>query len=92
MTSPLPSTTREERQAAWARLGQESLALQKDMREQYYTRFKTEARRLRDDLWARLPVDTRDPQSVLFYDYGLNLISLRHIADDLERLSKMLPE
>jgi S1-C subfamily serine protease len=88
----LPKTTREEREAAWVKLGDESIALQKDMRQQYHARFKTEAKQLRDDLWARLPVDARDTRSVRLYDYGLDLVELRHIADDLERLSKMLPE
>jgi hypothetical protein len=89
---PTPSTTREEREAAWAKLGDESIALQKEMRQQYYAELKREAKRLRDDLWARLPIEARDARSVRLYDYGLDLVELRHLADDLERLSKMLPE
>lgn len=88
----LPTTTREERQAALAKLGEEYIALGKDIRQQYQTSFKAEAKRLRDDCWARLPTAARDPRSVRLYDYGLDLVELRHLADDLERLSKMLPE
>jgi hypothetical protein len=88
----LPDTTREDREAASARLGEEFIALQKDMRQQYHERFKAEAKRLRDDFWARLPITARDTRSVRLYDYGLDLVDLRHLADDLGRLSKMLPE
>jgi S1-C subfamily serine protease len=86
------NATREEREAASARLGDQFLALQEEMKQQYHARFKAEAKRLRDDFWARLPIESRDPKSVLLYDYGLSLWELRHLADDLERLSKMLPE
>jgi S1-C subfamily serine protease len=85
-------TTEEERQAASARLSNQFLALQEEMKQQYHARFKPEAMRLRDDFWARLPVGSRNPQSVLLYDYGHDLYTLRHLADDLERLSKILPE
>jgi hypothetical protein len=86
------AATREEREAAWARLSKESSVLRREMRQQYQTTFKAEAKRLRDDFWARLPTAARDPRSVRLYDYGLDLVELRHVADDLERLSKMLPE
>jgi S1-C subfamily serine protease len=87
-----PSMTREERNAASTRLGDQFLALQEEMRQQYHGRFKTEAKRLRDDFWARLPIEARDPRSVRLYDYLHDLWDLRYLADDLERLSKMLPE
>lgn len=87
-----PNTPREDRETALARLGKEFIALQNEMRQQYHDRFKAEAKRLRDDFWARLPTAARDPRSVRLYDYGLDLVELRHVADDLERLSKMLPE
>jgi S1-C subfamily serine protease len=86
------STSREERDAAFARLGDQFLALQEEMKQQYHGRFKAEAKRLRDDFWARLPIEARDARSVRLYDYGLDLWDLRHLADDLDRLSKMLPE
>jgi S1-C subfamily serine protease len=87
-----PAATKEEREADWARLGKESIAMNEAMRQRYYTSFKAEAKRLRDDFWARLPTEARDPRSVRLYDYGLDLVELQHLADDLERLSNMLPE
>jgi hypothetical protein len=86
------AAAREESEAAWARLSKESNALQQGAKQQYHAMFKAEAKRLRDDFWARLPTAARDPRSVRLYDYGLDLVELRHVADDLERLSKMLQE
>jgi len=87
-----PNMTVEERDAVEDRLDGQLLALRQEMKQQYHGRFKAEAKRMRDDFWARLPIEARDTRSVRIYDYGLDLWDLRHVADDLERLSKMLPE
>jgi S1-C subfamily serine protease len=87
-----PAATREEREATWLRLSQKSSALQEEMRQEYQTMFKSEAKRLRDDFWARLPIAVRDTRSVRLYDYGFDLVELRNLGDDLERLSKTLPD
>jgi hypothetical protein len=86
------STTRDEDAVALTRLGKELNELRDLVRQEYLVRFKAEAKRLRDDLWARLPIAARDPRSVRLYDYGLDLVELHHVADDLERLSKLLPD
>lgn len=79
-------------QRAWEKAAQESLPDEEQMRQEYRDNFRAEAIRVRDDFWARLPVSARDPRSTRLYTYGLDLIERRHVADDLERLSKLLPD
>lgn len=86
----ISAKSREERDAAWARLVAQSTVPRDEIKQQYQTTFKSEAKRLRNDFWARLPISARDPRSVRLYDYGLDLVELHHVADDLERLSKMM--
>jgi hypothetical protein len=65
------------------------LAVQQQGRQEYQKTFETEAKQLRDDFWARLPIEARKSNSVELYDYGDYLPG---VASDLERLSKMLPD
>ena len=89
--SPPATATKEERDAAWERISQQSTALNQEMTQHYQAAYKTDAKRLRDLCWARLPTEARDIRSVHIYDYPHDSADLFQVAEDLDRLSKMIP-
>lgn len=58
---------------------------------EYDKRFKVETIVLRDELLTRLPNESKNEQGYARYEHPVNPIGMGMVADDLERLAKLLP-
>ncbi|MGO9147720.1 MAG: hypothetical protein ACLQDF_15280 [Desulfomonilia bacterium] len=85
------SMSEEERNKAWSeetkRLMVDSLKTSTD----YDTRFKVDAILLRDELLSRLPKGSKNEKEYWIYEHPTNPIGMGMVADDLERMAKLLP-
>lgn len=81
----------EERQKAWNEETKKSMMDSLKTNTDYDTRFKVDAILLRDELLSRLPKGSKDEREYRTYEHPTNPIGMGMVADDLERMAKLLP-
>src|SRR6266542_373589 len=80
----------EERQRLWDQCTSASLQRWLKRKSQYDEKFKVDSILLRDELLARLPEGSRQEPSYRMYEYPTNFLSMGMVADDVQRLAKLL--
>ncbi|MCS6897658.1 MAG: hypothetical protein NZM29_06750, partial [Nitrospira sp.] len=80
----------EGKTEAWQR---STIALMESLREansEYESQFKVDAILPRDEILSRLPKQSKNEQASHLYEHPTNLLGMKEVADDLERLAKSL--
>ncbi len=83
--------TDEERHAVWTRQTAALIRESSTATIDYDRQFKTDTIVLRDELQSRLPLSARAQRPGVSYEYPTNPIGMGMVADDVERLAKLLP-
>lgn len=91
MESMRKARSEEERNAIWQRQTSELFSAYSKLTADYDRNFKIEAIVLRDEIFSRLPESARGRRPDV-YEYPTNTLGMREVADDLERLAKLLPQ
>jgi len=83
----------EERHRHWVEETNKSTQLLSQLQAAYNSKYKINAILLRDELLSRLPKEiTKDRNDInRSYENVVNTLDILEVADDLERLSKLLP-
>ena len=81
----------EERQKAWNEEAKKSMMDSLKTSTDYDNRFKVDAILLRDELLSRLPKGSKNEREYRIYEHPTNPIGMGMVADDLERMAKLLP-
>lgn len=84
--------TEEERRDAWARQTQAFARESFRINAEWDTKFKVDSIILRDELLARVPAEAKNEREYRTYEHPTNAIGMQVVADDLERLAKVLPD
>jgi len=87
----LQAKSEEERQKIWNTYTS-ALLTAPNLNSEYSSRFRSEAILIRDEVLSRLPTDRKDKFAYDQYEFPTNLIGLQRVIDDLERLTKSLPQ
>lgn len=83
--------TEEERNAAWERNTNETMRLSNERNAEYDRRFRVDAIMLRDELRSRLPdYEPLERHHDMMYEHPTNYFGFNDVANDLERMAKML--
>jgi len=91
MTAMRAATSEEERNKLWEQHTRQLTGSHFDLESQYSKKFRVDAVLIRDELLTRLPTFV-DPKADHWYELPGAYWSSLYVADDLERLGKILPE
>ncbi|MFI5398363.1 MAG: hypothetical protein ACHQ9S_22735, partial [Candidatus Binatia bacterium] len=80
----------DEKQQRWQQFTGASMQRSLERNSEYDRRFKVDAFLLRDELLSRLPGESREDRAYGMYEHPTNPIGMGIVADDLERLAKLL--
>ncbi len=81
----------EERNKDWERQTNELMRLSNERNAEYDRRFRVDAMMLRDELRSRLPdYEPAERHSDSAYEHPTNYFGFNDVANDLERMAKML--
>lgn len=83
--------SKEELQKAWNEETRRSMMYYLKTNADYNDRFKVNAILLRDELLSRLPKGSKNERRYRTYEHPTNPIGMEMVADDLERMAKLLP-
>ncbi len=83
--------TEEQRQKAWNEETKTSMIDSLQTNADYDAKFKVDAILLRDELLSRLPKGSKNEREYRTYEHPTNPIGMGMVADDLERMAKLLP-
>ncbi len=83
--------TEEERNRVWQNQTKDMMLKSSRRNAEYDKRFKVETIVLRDELLSRLPTESKNEHAYSMYEHPTNPIGMGMVADDLERLAKLLP-
>jgi hypothetical protein len=86
-----PGLTDEERQREWDRDMQAAIRSFQTCSAEYDRRFKVDAMLLRDELRSRVPSAPLPQMGERIYEHPTNFFGYAAVADDLERLAKLIP-
>lgn len=86
------SMTEEERSAAWNRRNVEMSRITTELMSSYDAECKVTTLLLRDELLYRLPTISRDKHVDFMYEHPTNPLGVGEVADDLEKLARMLSD
>ena len=81
----------EERNRQWNEDNKKSSELLNQVQLNYNAKHKINAILLRDELLSRLPKDINRNTKKTFYEHAITTHGIMEVADDLERLAKLLP-
>lgn len=83
--------TEEERSVAWERNTNEIMRLSNERNSEYERRFKVDTMMLRDEIRSRLPdYESLDNSFSMAYEHPTNYFGFNDVANDLERMAKLL--
>jgi hypothetical protein len=87
------AATEEEKARLWNKYMRRSDEARDKVMSTYNREYKIDAEILHGELLARLPSDTADPRARHFFlPYGAgNILGAKAVADEIERLAKLLP-
>jgi len=91
VTAIRTAKSEEGKNQIWQQYTQESVRSSLEHKSDYDKRFKIETILLRDEILSRLPEETRKGHAQDMYEYPINPLGMKEVADDLERLARSLP-
>lgn len=89
-TAMARASTEKEKRKLWDKFTSATLNVSNNQRAEYDKQFKVDTIILRDELLSRLPKEAKKDRSHRMYEHPTNPIGMGMVADDLERLAKLL--
>ena len=82
---------KEEKQKKWQEDNKKMSLQSLETNSQYDMKFKVDTILLRDEILTRLPKDIKRNREFEMYEHPTNILGIKMVVDDLERIAKSLP-
>jgi hypothetical protein len=89
-TVMVSAKSEEEKRKLWNQFTGSSSQSYLQLNSQYDAKFKVDSILLRDEILSRLPQGSRDEITYSIYEHPTNPIGMGMVAEDLERMAKLL--